>query len=238
MADAGRLLPYGDRAVLFELPDLAAVVAVHRVLRADLPAGVIDLVPAARTVLVRFEPRTVSLARVAAWLQEHAAAAAGTAPDPEPASVLVEIPVRYDGVDLADVAELTGLTVDEVVRRHAAATYTVAFCGFVPGFGYLAGGDPALRVSRLASPRTRIPAGSVAIADEYTGIYPRESPGGWRLIGRTGVRLWDLDRDPPALLTPGTRVRFVSTGAYDAEHDDSAQDDADERGGPARGDRP
>jgi KipI family sensor histidine kinase inhibitor len=121
---------------------------------------------------------------------------------------LVEIPVTYDGADLAEVAELTGLTPAEVAARHAAAEYTVAFCGFSPGFGYLTGGDPALDVPRLATPRTKVPAGSVAIAEAFTGVYPRELPGGWRILGTTTAVLWDLDRDPPGLFVPGTRVRF------------------------------
>ena len=118
----------------------------------------------------------------------------------------------YDGEDLPDVARTTGLGQREVVERHLRAEYVVAFCGFAPGFAYLSGGDPALRVSRRNSPRTRVPAGSVGLADEFTGVYPRQMPGGWQLIARTDVVLWDLDRDPPALLPPGTRVRFVERG--------------------------
>ncbi len=110
-----------------------------------------------------------------------------------------------------EIAQLTGLGVDEVIRRHQRAEYVVAFVGFAPGFGYLVGGDPALRVPRRSTPRTRVPAGSVALAGEFTGVYPREGPGGWQLIGRTEAVLWDLDRQPPALLAPGTRVRFVAS---------------------------
>lgn len=215
-----RLLPYGDRAVLVEVADLASVLAVYRGVRSQVHPAVIDIVPAARTVLVTFDPAGSTPESVGKWLVERATAGLDAAPDDaaeDPSRPVVEIPVRYDGVDLPDVALLTGRTVDDVVRSHARADYTVAFCGFAPGFGYLVGGDPALAVPRLATPRVRVPAGSVAIADEFTGIYPRESPGGWRLIGRTAVELWNLDRDPPALLTPGTRVRFVPVAAYDSD---------------------
>ncbi|HVU92653.1 MAG TPA: allophanate hydrolase subunit 1, partial [Jatrophihabitans sp.] len=121
---------------------------------------------------------------------------------------LVELAVEYDGPDLAATAAELGLSPAELVRRHAAGEYVVAFCGFAPGFAYLTGLDPALHVPRLAEPRTRVPAGAVGIAGEFTGVYPRPSPGGWRLLGRTDAVLWDLDRTPPALLPPGTRVRF------------------------------
>nr|WP_308209716.1 carboxyltransferase domain-containing protein [Actinomadura madurae] len=121
----------------------------------------------------------------------------------------MEIPVVYDGEDLDEVADLTGLSRDEVVRRHSAASYTVAYLGFSPGFGYLSGLDPALHVARRESPRTSVPAGSVAIAGPYAAVYPSRSPGGWRLLGHSGLRLWDVSRDPPSLLRPGMRVRFV-----------------------------
>jgi KipI family sensor histidine kinase inhibitor len=123
----------------------------------------------------------------------------------------VTIPVVYDGPDLADVASRTDLSVEEVVRRHAAGEYVVAFCGFAPGFGYLTGLDPALCLPRRTVPRTRIPAGSVAVADRFTSVYPSNSPGGWHLLGRTATVMWDLERQPPALLAPGTRVRFEAT---------------------------
>ena len=125
---------------------------------------------------------------------------------------LVEIPVRYDGEDLDEVAQLTGLDPSEVVRRHTAPTYTVAFLGFSPGFPYLVGLDPALEVPRLDTPRTSIPAGSVGLAGTQTGIYPTASPGGWRLIGRTEATLFDPARDPPSRLAPGGRLRFTVAG--------------------------
>src|SRR5699024_453200 len=121
----------------------------------------------------------------------------------------VTIDVRYDGEDLAEVAELLSVSPAEVIARHQAATWQVAFAGFAPGFGYLAGDDELFDVPRRSSPRTRVPVGAVALAGEFTGVYPRSSPGGWQLIGRTEARLWDLDRQPPALFVPGTIVRFV-----------------------------
>jgi KipI family sensor histidine kinase inhibitor len=122
----------------------------------------------------------------------------------------VTLDVVYDGPDLADVAAATGMTSAEVVTRHSGAEYEVAFCGFSPGFAYLRGLDPGLVVPRLATPRTVVPAGSVAVADTWSAVYPRDSPGGWQLLGRTDAVLWDLGRPAPALLTAGTRVRFVA----------------------------
>src|SRR6266508_2649229 len=120
-----------------------------------------------------------------------------------------ELPTTYDGADLALVAEHWGVSPAEVVRRHTATEFRVAFCGFAPGFGYLTGLPEELAVPRLDTPRARVPAGSVGLAGRYCGVYPSPSPGGWLLIGRTSVRLFDVDEDPPALLAPGTRVRFV-----------------------------
>lgn len=198
-----RVLPYGERALLVEVDDGDEAAGLHAALAAASPVGVDELVPAARTVLVRFDPRLVRADALTAALLVLAAVAA-TADDAEP----VVLDVVYDGDDLADVAELVGVSVDEVVRRHATPTYRVAFCGFTPGFGYLVGGDPALRVPRLATPRTRVPAGAVAIADVYSAVYPTATPGGWRLLGRTEATLWDPARRPPALLAPGALVRF------------------------------
>lgn len=200
-----RFLPCGDRAVLVELEDTASVVALHRALRATPPAGLVESVPAARTVLLTFDPAATTVDRLAAEAAELPVTAAGGGEEARN----IEIPIDYDGPDLVDVAELTGLGTGEVVARHCAPAYSVAFCGYAPGFAYLTGLDPSLRVPRRSSPRTRVPSGSVAIADGYTGVYPRSSPGGWRLIGRTDAPLWASDRDPPALLCPGDRVRFV-----------------------------
>ena len=206
-----RVLPYGDDAVLVELPGLAEVRALDdavRAARATDPdaAGIVDQVPAARTLLLRVredaDPGALPVERW--WAARSSRAAEADARD-------VTITVDYDGPDLAEVARLTRLTVDEVVARHTGAQYTVAFGGFMAGFAYLVGLDPALRVPRLDSPRERVPAGSVAIADEFSAVYPAATPGGWRLLGRCEVVLFDVDRDPPALLQPGTRVRFTAS---------------------------
>lgn len=201
-----RIRSCGDTALLVELADLDEVVGWHAALSAAQPPGVTELVPAARTVLVHFDPRRTDPAALAERLRGIRPT---TVDDPAAgAAATVEIPVVYDGADLADVAERTGLPVDEVVNRHGAGKYVVAFCGFAPGFGYLTGLDPALRMPRLDTPRTSVPAGSVAIADEFAAVYPSASPGGWRLLGHTDLAVWNVDRDPPALLRPGTRVRF------------------------------
>ena len=141
---------------------------------------------------------------------EQVAAEDDTAPIDQRADV--EIDVTYDGADLEEVARLAGITPDEVVAAHTAAPMRVGFGGFAPGFAYLVGGDERLNVPRRADPRTRVPAGSVALAGEFSSVYPRESPGGWQLIGHTDAVMWDIDRDPPALLTPGSWVRFRAIG--------------------------
>jgi KipI family sensor histidine kinase inhibitor len=199
-----RVLNCADTGVLVEVADLAEVVALRAALAEKPPPGVTDVVPAARTVLLRVEPGT-DPDRVAAAVTGLPLSPGGRGGSAE----TVTIPVHYDGEDLADIAELTGLTPRGVVAAHTAATWTVAFCGFAPGFGYMVGDDPRLRVPRRGEARTRVPAGSVALAGEFTGVYPRSSPGGWQLLGRTEARIWDLDRDPPGLLRPGVRVRFT-----------------------------
>ena len=199
-----RFRPAGYRGLLVECDDLAQVIALHRALEVARPQGVVDLVPAARTLLLTFDAGT-SHARIAqAVTDTDLVVHRDEAQERE-----LTITVTYDGADLAEVAELTGIPPEEVVRRHQAAHYVVAFTGFAPGFAYVAGGDPGLAVPRRSTPRTRVPAGSVALAGEFTGVYPREGPGGWQLVGRTDAPLWDLERQPPALLTPGTRVRFA-----------------------------
>lgn len=203
MSAAPRILRAGDAAVLLEFDSAEQVAAARRSLLRRPPAGVVELVPAARTILVHYDPAAFSPDGLAAPLAE-----AETAPAPAAVSRLVTVPVVYNGPDLEELSATTGLSVAEIVERHAAPEYVVAFCGFAPGFAYLTGLDPLLRLPRRATPRTRVPAGSVAIADEFAGVYPSASPGGWHLLGRTDAVLWDLDRDPPALLAPGTRVRF------------------------------
>ncbi|SIR45205.1 sensor histidine kinase inhibitor, KipI family [Microbispora rosea] len=198
-----RLHRCGEHAVLVELGRLEEVVALYDALAADTPPGIVDLVPAARTLLVRFEPPTRH-AEV-----ESAVLAARPAGGRRVTTEEVVIPVLYDGDDLADVARLTGLTEREVAAAHTQTPWTVAFCGFAPGFGYMIGGDPRLAVPRRTESRVRVPTGAVALAGEFSGVYPRESPGGWQLIGRTETVVWDIAADPPALLRPGVRVRFA-----------------------------
>ncbi len=205
-----RLLDCGDAAVLVEVAGIDEVLALHSALHAalgaaDLP-GLVDLVPAARTVLVRVEPGT-PLEPLRERLWEVATATEELVSEPADGDVLV-IPTVYDGPDLDDVAELTGLDAQEIVAAHTGSAWRVAFAGFAPGFGYLVGGDERLHVPRRDQPRTRVPLGAVGLAGEFSGVYPRESPGGWQLIGRTELAMWDETRDEPALLRPGQAVRF------------------------------
>jgi KipI family sensor histidine kinase inhibitor len=200
-----RLLAYGDAALLLDLEEPADVLAWRAALARDPPAGTVDIVPAARTVLLRFDPDRTTAARVAAAVRGMRPAAVR-----QYRGDLVEIPVRYDGADLDEVGRITGLGPAGVVAAHTAAEWTVAFCGFAPGFGYLVADTTRLRVPRRAEARVRVPAGAVGLAGEYSGVYPRSSPGGWQLIGSTDRRIWNPQARPPALLRPGVRVRFVS----------------------------
>ena len=214
-----RVVPFGERAALVELDDLDQV---HRVWRhlgpggssasSDWP-GLEEVVPGARTVLLRFaagiRPAIEELADRVAEIRKTSD---GRAPRDGSTREIV-LPVVYDGPDLDEVARLAGISAAEVVDRHQRARYTVAFLGFAPGFAYLTGGDPVLRVPRRATPRSRVAAGSVGLASDMTAVYPGASPGGWQLIGRTDAVLFDLDRDPPNLWGPGDRVRFVVTDA-------------------------
>ncbi len=218
----GRLLPCGERAVLIEVADLDAVLALQSALvglagRGDF-AAVTDVVPAATTLLLMLEepaalPR-VRTAVTATLAGLDSAPSAGEAVDP------VQIDVVYDGEDLDEVARLTGLSSAEVIAAHTGSDWRVAFGGFAPGFSYLTGGDPRLEVPRRAEPRTSVPAGAVGLAGPFSGIYPRPSPGGWQLIGRTGATLWDAGREPPALLQPGARVRFRAIDGPTADDSD------------------
>lgn len=208
-----RLLPCGPRGVLVELDGLPQVLVVAEAVRSAVAArepgfaGVVDVVPAASTVLVVVRDRA-GLVPLRRELPRLTADAATDGPSDQPTET-VEIRVHYDGPDLDEVAGLTGLTREEVVAAHTASSWRVAFGGFAPGFGYLVGGDERLRVPRRPEPRTTVPAGSVALAGEFSAVYPRASPGGWQLLGHTDLVLWDTDRDPPALLRPGATVRFV-----------------------------
>jgi KipI family sensor histidine kinase inhibitor len=199
-----RFLPVSLTVLLVELADLDETLALFASLQADPVDGIEDMVPAARTLMIRFRPERLTAEKLCGAIATRDLSARIV-----PSDTCVEIPVHYDGEDLADVAELTGLSVDEVIRRHTASEFTVAFCGFAPGFGYLVGGDPTLQVPRRQSPRTKIPAGSVALAGAFSGVYPQASPGGWQIIGTTPEKMWDLSRDPPALFQPGYRVRFT-----------------------------
>ena len=205
---ARKVYRVGERGLLVELVSGEATEAFHAELLRRREAGALpavrEIVPAARTVLLEGVAVPDRLAaELRSWdvpaLQARAAAA-------------VELPVRYDGPDLAEVAALWDVSVEAAVRIHSATEFRVAFCGFAPGFGYLTGLGPRYEVPRRATPRTAVPAGSVALAGPYTGVYPRSSPGGWQLIGTTDAVLWDTAREPAALLSPGTRVRFTAAG--------------------------
>lgn len=202
-----RFLPVNTDALLVELDDLEQTLALFAALQARPIAGVTELVPAARTVLVIFRPEAVSRDALIADIGGRDTSA-HVARDGQ----LVEIPVHYNGEDLDDVASLLGITREDVVRRHTGSTYSVVFTGFAPGFAYLSGGDPSLDVPRRKTPRTRIPAGAVALAGTFSGVYPQASPGGWQILGVTPTPMWDLSRETPALLQPGFRVRFIDAG--------------------------
>lgn len=199
-----KALVVGRHALLVEVATAQEAQALHAELlrrrAADALPPVGEIVPAARTVLLDglADPRALA-AELVHWTVPPLPAA-----EAEP----VVLPVRYDGADLAEVAALWGVAEGEVARIHSGIEFRVAFCGFAPGFGYLTGLPERLHVPRRATPRTSVPAGSVGLAGPYTGVYPRSSPGGWQLIGRTDAVLWDVERDPAALLAPGTRVRF------------------------------
>jgi KipI family sensor histidine kinase inhibitor len=195
---AVRIRPVGPRALLLEVTGPAEALSLAAWVR-EQGVAALDVVPAATSVLLDgVDPAAV---------RDHLT---GWVPTGEPPTGgLVELPVTYDGADLPVVADLWGVGVDEVVDRLAALELVSAFCGFAPGFAYLAGLPEELAVPRLDTPRPRVPAGSVALAGTWCGVYPTGSPGGWRLVGRTDAVLWDQHRPSPALLPPGTRVRFV-----------------------------
>ena len=217
-----RFLGVNNSAFLIELADLEETLALFDRLQQEIRRGekdlqdqekfqsqeslqaIVEIIPAARTLLIKFDPslsdENTLETKIAGLKLEKGQQKSGK---------LVEIPVVYDGEDLDDVAALLKIDREEVIRRHVESHYQVAFCGFAPGFAYLTGGDPIFNVPRRASPRKSIPAGSVALAGKFGGVYPQPSPGGWQLIGRTNVKMFDLDRDPPSLLKPGDRVHFV-----------------------------
>jgi KipI family sensor histidine kinase inhibitor len=240
----GRLLPCGEAAVLVELDGLDEVIALDQAVQSAIASGdsafadVVDVVPGARTVLlvVRDGADVAPLRRALPTLSlgdggSPAGASRGGA------GTSVEIAVRYEGPDLEEVCALTGLSRAELVAAHTGTPWTAAFVGFAPGFAYLTGGDERLKVPRRHEPRTSVPPGSVGLAGGYSAVYPRASPGGWQLIGHTDVAVWDVDREPPALLPPGAVIRFVDAGAdADASASEGAGTGAGDDAGAVAGD--
>jgi KipI family sensor histidine kinase inhibitor len=222
-----RLLTCGEHAVLVELDGLEEVLALDAAVRAAIAAvtggdsafaDLVDVVPAARTLLLVVHegtdvmPVRTAISTLSADRPTDTSADALRRSTPQ----TIEILVHYDGPDLDEVSRLTGLAPREVVAAHARTPWRVAFSGFAPGFAYLVGGDSRLQVPRRGEPRTSVPAGSVGLAGEFSAVYPRSSPGGWQLLGHTDATLWDVGRQPPALLQPGSVVRFVDA-ASDAD---------------------
>jgi KipI family sensor histidine kinase inhibitor len=203
-----RFLPVNRQAIMVELADLQQTLVLLASLQARPIDGVQELVPAARTILVYFAPHRITAAQLV-----NAIASRDLQGTVQRSEVLVQIPVRYDGEDLAEVAQILGISAEEVVHRHTGSEWSVAFTGFAPGFAYLSGGDAIFNVPRRATPRTKVPAGAVALAGTFSAVYPQASPGGWQIIGVTDTAMWDLSRDLPALLQPGYRVQFVDVGA-------------------------
>src|SRR5215211_3881513 len=205
------LLTCGEHAVLVEVGGLDEVLAFAYAVREAAGAetagltDIVEIVPAAATVLVVVSDN----APIAPVRQALAALPVAAASEVPVSDHVIEIPVEYNGPDLSDVAKLTGLSVEEVIAAHTGTDWRVAFGGFAPGFAYLSWGDRRLAVPRRKEPRTSVPSGAVALAGEFSAVYPRSSPGGWQLIGRTDVEVFDIDRDPPALLQPGAVVRFI-----------------------------
>lgn len=213
MKDLPTIVPLGDEALLVTFAETiswdvgesvrGAAARIRELSRAEIT----DVVPSYTTLGVYFDGSAIAYADVVALVAPLLAAEEALAPRSD-ASIL-EIPVRYDGPDLEEVAERTGLTVDEVIARHSKRSYRAYACGFQPGFAYLGDLDEALALPRRASPRLRVPPGSVAIAGMQTAVYPLQTPGGWHIIGSTSLRMFDATREPPALIRPGDVVRFV-----------------------------
>ena len=205
-----RFLPVNLDALLVELKDLDETLALFDALTAEPIAGVEEIIPAARTLLIQFRPSAIERQALV-----NRIAGQDISQRREGEHRRVEIPVHYNGEDLDEVATLLGISRSEVIQRHTAHDYSVAFCGFAPGFAYLNGGA-GFQVPRRQTPRTRIPAGAVALAGDFSGVYPKASPGGWQIIGVTPLQMWDLNRAEPALLRPGYKVRFTDAGPLPA----------------------
>ena len=202
-------LPVGRRGILLELSDSefsdpVAVATAVRHLARGRGIELSEVVPGASTVLVLADDE-MGIVGLVSGLADLPAVQLSA----ERSWDVLELAARYDGPDLISVADASGLSVEEVVRRHSSVTYRAAFTGFAPGFAYLVGLDPALRLPRRDTPRSAVPKGSLAVADIYTAVYPRRSPGGWHLLGTVDVSVFDVDREPAALLGPGQMVRFV-----------------------------
>ena len=195
-----RVLPFGPGAILAEYESLAEVMSVDAALRESRLAGIDEVIPAARTVLVTYN--RVDRAALEKLLVPGSAVQRAEGP-------IVEISVVYDGPDLEEVSEATGLSIEEIIETHSGTTYSAAFLGFTPGWAYLVGLPQSLHLPRRPTPRTSVASGSVAIANEFTGVYPTVSPGGWHLLGHTDATMFDVARDKPSLVMAGDRVRFV-----------------------------
>lgn len=204
------VLSVGDSAVLVDLDSLDSAMVLFQALNKNLIPGVFELVPAAKTILISFDNGLLGLQELKSWLSNIAAFINFSDYDLFTNSAdLVEIPVVYDGQDLNTVADFLNISVSELIDRHTGSEFIAAFAGFAPGFVYLSKGDPSFKnIPRLGTPRTRVPASSVALAGDFSAIYPKDSPGGWQLLGTTTESMWDLNRAKPALIRPGDRVRF------------------------------
>ena len=221
MYEAPKFLAAGDRAIVIELGDEISIEcnrrvhSMHRAIARQRPPGIVDLIPTYRSLLVEYDATQFSYADMKARLVDVRGSADEMSEDD---TAVVHLPVLYGGgygPDLEFVARNAGMNIQEVVDLHSGTEYPVYMMGFTPGFPYLGGMSERIATPRLSTPRGAIPAGSVGIAEAQTGVYPIESPGGWRLIGRTPLRLFDVARTPPSLIDAGDRVRFVPLSGED-----------------------
>lgn len=206
-----RFLPVNLNTIIVELANLDETLALFEALAAKPIAGIEEMVPAANTIMIQFAPTAISAQALVRQLRGYNISTRQAS-----AGKLVEIPVYYNGEDLSEVASFLGISTDEVIARHTGGEYSVAFIGFAPGFAYLSGGHPSFQIPRRQTPRTRIPAGAVAVAGNFSAVYPKASPGGWQILGVTPSVMWDMGRDVPALLQPGFKVKFVDAGPMPA----------------------